>query len=86
MLSYKNLGKEVVPSALGEMQCIKTESIAKSSIGQSILGTYYNQEMGFVKMEYQALEKYKIVFELKEISDWGEIASPTDYLLKKQRR
>ncbi|WMN07800.1 hypothetical protein QYS48_29915 [Marivirga arenosa] len=84
-LIYANKGFKNIASHLGEFRCLITKSTAKSTFGESILTTYFNSEVGFVKMEYEILGRYTVLLELVEIKEFGEILSPEDYLIKKRR-
>jgi hypothetical protein len=84
-LNYVNKGFKNIETHLGEFSCLITKSTAKSTVGESFLTTYFNSELGFVKMEYEILGRYKVRLELVEIEEFGEILSPEDYLIKKRR-
>ena len=47
-----------------KLACWEIESVAKCSFGESKLTTLFNEEYGFVKMEYQNYENENLVFEL----------------------
>lgn len=47
-----------------DINCWVIKSVSKCASGKSKLTTYFNEEYGFVKMEYQNYEKEKLVFEL----------------------
>lgn len=84
-LAYKNKGFKDIETSRGKIRSLITESKAKSAVGDAFLTTYFNSELGFVKMEYDILDKYIVLFELVEIEEFGEIKSPEDYLMKKRR-
>ncbi|MEO1054960.1 MAG: hypothetical protein AAFX87_30280 [Bacteroidota bacterium] len=84
-LTYKNEGFENIETNLGEIRCLITKSKAKSTIGETFLTTYFNSKLGFVKMEYDILGKYKVIFQLAETKEFGEIQSPQDYMIKNRR-
>lgn len=51
-------------TALGELMCAVVKATAKSRIGKTELTAYYNDEYGFVKMEYKNIDGSKIIINL----------------------
>jgi hypothetical protein len=84
-LTYANIGYETVETRLGEVRCLVTESTAVSDVGTSFLTTYFHSDLGFVKLEYEILNRYRVLLELVEIKEFGKIQSPQDYIMKKMR-
>jgi len=84
-LTYKNKGFKNIETSFGEFRCLITESKGTSIIGEAFLTTYFDSDLGFVKMEYEVLDKYKVLFQLVEIVEFGEVKSPEDYMMKKGR-
>jgi hypothetical protein len=64
---YKIIGKEKLKTKIGEMDCWIVESTATSSIGSTGLIGYYNEENGFVKLDYINIDKSRLTMEIKEI-------------------
>ncbi len=62
--TYKTAGQTTFKLNDLKIDCWIIKSVAKCQLGESKLTTYFNEEYGFVKMEYQNYEKEKLVFEL----------------------
>ena len=65
---YEIIGKEKLKTKIGEMDCWIVLSTATSSIGSTGLIGYYNEENGFVKLDYINIDKSKLTIEIKEIT------------------
>jgi hypothetical protein len=65
---YKIVTKKEINTHLGILECFVIESISTNKLGNSQLTTYFNEEKGFVKLEYTNIDSTKIVFELLEIN------------------
>ncbi len=50
--TYEIVGKEAIDTPLGSMQCYKIQARGKSPLGESSLVSWYNEEIGFVTMDY----------------------------------
>ena len=61
---YEIVDKKKVDLAIGRLDCFLIQSKAKSAIGQTELLSYFNEEMGFVKLEYLNIDSTKTVLEL----------------------
>ena len=66
---YKISGQEIYLLGDLKIDCWVIKSVARCSSGKSKLTTLFNEEYGFVKMEYQNYEKEKLVFELIKMEE-----------------
>ena len=66
---YKIAGKAIFLFKGSEISCWVIKSISKCPSGKSKLITLFNENFGFVKMEYQNYEKEKLVFELIKMEE-----------------
>ena len=66
---YKISGQEIYLLGDLKIDCWVIKSVGKCSSGKSKLTTLFNEEYGFVKMEYQNYEKEKLVFELIKMEE-----------------
>jgi len=64
---YEIIGKEKLKTKIGEMDCWVVQSTATSSIGSTGLIGYYNEDNGFVKLDYINIDKSRLTIEIKEI-------------------
>jgi hypothetical protein len=64
---YEITGKETLRTKIGEMDCWVVQGIAKSSIGSTGLIGYYNEDNGFVKLDYINIDKSRLTIEIKDI-------------------
>ena len=64
---YEIIGKEKLKTKIGEMVCWIVQSTATSAIGSTGLIGYYNEENGFVRLDYINIDKSKLTIEIKEI-------------------
>ena len=62
--------QEMVSTTLGELPCLKVVSIAKSTLGETSLVSYFSEQYGFVKMEYKFLTGLEIVIELVRVDSF----------------
>jgi hypothetical protein len=58
--NYKIVGKETLKTELGEIECFIIESTAKSNIGTTKLKSYFSEDLGFVRLEYELLNDLKV--------------------------
>jgi hypothetical protein len=63
---YEITGKKKITTKIGAMDCWIIESTATSSIGSTGLMAYYNEENGFVKLDYLNIDKSRLIIEIKE--------------------
>lgn len=66
-INYEIVGKTEVETKAGKFEVFVVDSEAESRIGKTRLKSYYNERVGFVKLEYQNIDSSKMVIELKEI-------------------
>jgi hypothetical protein len=64
---YEIVGKEKLKTKMGEMECWVVQGTATSPIGSTGLTAYYNEQNGFVKLDYINIDKSKLTIEIKEI-------------------
>jgi len=64
---YEIIGKEKLKTKIGEMDCWVVQSTATSSIGATGLIGYYNEDNGFVKLDYINIDKSRLTIEIKEV-------------------
>lgn len=62
--TYKTAGRTTFKLKDLEIDCWIIKSVAKCELGKSKLTTYFNEDYGFVKMDYQNYENERLVFEL----------------------
>ena len=68
---YEIIGKQKLKTKIGEMQCWIVQGTAVSEIGATGLIGYFNEEKGFVKLDYVNIDKSKLIVEIKEIKEAG---------------
>lgn len=61
---YVITNKSRIPTKLGDLECFEIKSTATSSIGITHLTSYFNMDMGFVKLDYTNIDSTKTVLEL----------------------
>jgi hypothetical protein len=57
---YSIVRKEILETKIGQIQCYVIDGIAKSNIGNTKLRSYFSEEYGFVRLEYELLNDLKI--------------------------
>lgn len=62
--TYKIAGQTTIKLNDLQIDCWIIKGTAKCQLGNSKLTTYFNEEYGFVKMEYQNYENERLVFQL----------------------
>jgi len=65
---YEITDKAYFSVLMGDLECFKIEATAESRIGKSGLTAYFNQEYGFVKLEYLNIDSSRLVMELVEMN------------------
>ena len=66
--TYKITAKEKIETNFGEINsCWKIESVAKYNFGESIFNYWFNEGLGFVKMEYYNYGNQRLVIEIEEV-------------------
>ncbi len=61
---YKLVETTTLKTNLGNLKCLVIEGIAKSELGETRLKSYFNEEYGFVKLEYKNIDNSIIEFNL----------------------
>lgn len=64
--SYEIMGDTVLDSNLGKLQCYVIEATGESELGETSLTSYFNENYGFVKLDYRNIDGSVIVLELKK--------------------
>ena len=68
---YEITGQQKLMTKIGEMECWVVQGTAVSEIGATGLIGYFNEEKGFVKLDYINIDKSKLTIEIKEIKEVG---------------
>ena len=61
---YEIIGRQKINLDMGEIECHVIQSTATSSIGQTHLLAYYNEDIGFIKLDYTNIDSTKTILEL----------------------
>ncbi len=64
---YKITDKKTVNTPLGSMECYVIESEAKSELGTTKLTSYFNEQFGFVKLDYTNIDKSTIEIDIQGV-------------------
>lgn len=64
---YEITDKVNIKSPIGNLECYVIDGVANSRIGQTYLKSYFNEEHGFVKLEYTNIDSTKTVIELQSL-------------------
>lgn len=65
--TYEIKGRTSISIEGKELPCWIIESSAKSSIGDTQLQSYFNEEYGFVKLDYTNIDGSKIILKVKKL-------------------
>lgn len=65
---YKITGKETLQTPFGALECWVVIGNTASNLGKSTIKAYFNENYGFVKMEYENVNKSKLVQTLEKIN------------------
>lgn len=57
----------ILQTSLGDLKCFVIESTCKNEIGETFLKSYFNPDLGFVKLEYINIDKSRITIELEKV-------------------
>ena len=63
---YEIIDKKRIETKIGNLECFIIKSKAKSRIGETELISYFNENYGFVKLEYKNIDETKTVLELEK--------------------
>ena len=64
---YEIIGKKKIETKLGNLECFIIKSNAKSRIGKTALISYFNENYGFVKLDYKNIDGTKTILELEKV-------------------
>jgi hypothetical protein len=64
---YKVSASQILKTPLGVLKCFVVESEATSDLGTTKLTSYFNNEFGFIKLDYLNIDGSKLIFELKSM-------------------
>lgn len=67
--SYEISGKKIIETKLGKIDCFIIKSTASSDIGKTKLTAYFNEDYGFIRLNYTNIDGSKTNLELIEYSD-----------------
>ena len=70
--AYKIIGKKMVETPFGELECFEINAFGLNRLGRTQLTSYFNEEYGFVKMNYLNVDGSKLIMLLKEVRDVEE--------------
>lgn len=73
---YEITGKKKLKTKLGELDCWVVSAVGTSEIGTTKLISYFNENFGFVKLDYTNIDGTKTVLELK-----GHLMKPIEQIL-----
>lgn len=80
--SYKVISDTTFVFNTRKIKCFKIEANCRSPYGKSRLFSYFNDEFGFVKMDYLNMDNSRFIFSLEGIQDLEEaLKSPIFYKL-----
>lgn len=80
--SYKVTKDTAILFNGGKVNCFAIEANCRSHYGNSRLITYFNNDFGFVKMDYLNMDNSRFIFSLERIQDLEEVLkSPIFYKL-----
>lgn len=66
--SYSTIGKQIISTGFYEnIECYVVESNAESKIGLTSLNAFFNEQLGFIKLEYINIDNSKLIIELKKM-------------------
>lgn len=65
--AYKVTGKKTLTTRFGQLNCTVIHATARLAIGSSNLTAYFNDQYGFVRMEYNNIDGSAITLELVEV-------------------
>lgn len=66
---YEIVDQEMIETKFGILKCWKTESVAQNGYQETKLISYFNEEFGFVRFEYENINGSKINIFLSEIKN-----------------
>lgn len=84
--AYTITEKATLQTTMGEVDCYIIESIASSTVGTTVLKSYFSEKYGFVRMEYQLFNDLKVNLWLidtktgKEFNDMEALFQTKQYI------
>jgi len=66
---YEIVSREPLTVSAGTYDCFKIEAVGTGQLGDTALTSYYNEEVGFVKLDYKNIDGSSLIFELQEIKE-----------------
>ena len=67
--NYKILGEIPLKTELGSLKCLIVEGTATSDLGTTKLISYFNEDYGFVKLEYTNIDGSKTFLDILEVKE-----------------
>lgn len=67
--TYRIDSKQSIKTPLGQLECYIIKSKAESRIGDTYLLAYYNEDYGFVKLEYTNIDGSKTLLDILQVED-----------------
>lgn len=64
---YKIVGRQNLTLPIGELECWVVQATASSSVGSTALTAYYNEDFGFVKLDYTNIDHSKVMLQVTKI-------------------
>jgi hypothetical protein len=64
---YEIIGLKKLKTKVGELDCWVVKGIASNELGQTEMIAYFNEQNGFVKMDFVNIDKSKVVIEIHSI-------------------
>ena len=65
--NYKITDRVLLQTKLGEIECFVISSNAISKLGETKLTSYYNNQFGFVRLDYTNIDCSKTIIELEKV-------------------
>lgn len=66
---YEKIGTEKIDTAFGQIECIKIKGVSTSDLGETSLISWFHEDYGFLRLEYQNIDSSQIVLELSELRE-----------------
>ena len=66
-IEYEIVDRKNISTKMGDLECYIINATAKSRIGETGLISYFNNDFGFVKLEYTNIDGTKTILELEKV-------------------
>lgn len=66
---YKIIGKKNIDTPIGSLECFEVNAFGENRLGNSQLTAYFNEQYGFVQMNYLNVDGSKVILLLKEVRE-----------------